>query len=223
MTDKRYKIFIQSLQQELPPYLEALRREAEACRVPIIRREMQDLLAVQLALVRPDRILEIGTATGFSALFMAENAPDHAQITTIENYEKRIPVAIEHFDQAGRADQIKLLRGDAQDVLKTLEYPYDFVFMDAAKGQYLNFLPDVLRLLRPGGVLVTDNIFQDGDILESRFLVTRRDRTIHKRMREFLYQLTHSEELKTVLLPIGDGAALSVRNESKGTYHSDSF
>ena len=128
------------------------------------------------------------------------------------------------LDLAGTVHALlELLRGDAQDVLKTLEDPYDFVFMDAAKGQYLNFLPDVLRLLRPGGVLITDNIFQDGDILESRFLVTRRDRTIHKRMREFLYQLTHSEELKTVLLPIGDGAALSVRNESKGTYHSDSF
>ena len=96
-------------------------------------------------------------------------------------------------------------------MLKTLEGPYDFIFMDAAKGQYIHFLPEILRLLARDGVLVSDNVLQDGDVIESRFAVTRRNRTIHKRMREYLYTLTHSEELVTAVLPVGDGITLSTR------------
>ena len=106
---------------------------------------------------------------------------------------------------------IELLEGDAAQVLKTLTEPYDFIFMDAAKGQYIHFLKDVMRLLEPGGVLVSDNVLQEGDIIESRFAVTRRNRTIHKRMRDYLYELTHMEELTTSVLPVGDGVTVSVR------------
>ena len=130
---------------------------------------------------------------GFSAILMAEYNPKPCEITTIENYEKRIPIARENFKRAGKQDMIELLEGDAAQVLKTLQEPFDFIFMDAAKGQYLNFLPDILRLLSPGGILISDNVLQDGDIVESRFAVTRRNRTIHKRMREYLYELTHHE------------------------------
>ena len=140
--------------------------------------------------------------------------PEGGHITTIENYEKRIPIARENFRRAGKEDQITLTPGDALEVMKELSGPYDFIFMDAAKGQYIHYLPEVLRLLAPEGVLMSDNVLQDGDVIESRFAVERRNRTIHSRMREYLYELTHHEELQTSLLPLGDGVALSVKKES---------
>ena len=164
-----------------------------------------------LAIKKPMRILEVGTAIGFSAILMAEYNPADCQITTIENYEKRIPIARANFKRVGKDHQITLLEGDATEVLKTIEEPFDFIFMDAAKGQYVHFMPDVLRLLKKDGILVSDNVLQDGDIIESRYVVTRRNRTIHKRMRDYLYQLTHHEELVTSILPIGDGITVSVK------------
>ncbi len=116
-----------------------------------------------------------------------------------------------NFVRAEKEDAITLLEGDAADILKELTGPYDFIFMDAAKGQYIHFMPEVLRLLAPGGLLVSDNVLQDGDILESRFAVERRNRTIHSRMREYLYELTHHEALETVVLPVGDGVTVSVK------------
>lgn len=103
------------------------------------------------------------------------------------------------------------MEGDAAEILKGLEGAYDFIFMDAAKGQYIHFLPDILRLLADGGMLVSDNVLQDGDVIESRFAVTRRNRTIHARMREYLYELKHHPRLETVILPVGDGVTLSIR------------
>jgi predicted O-methyltransferase YrrM len=157
--------------------------------------------------------LEVGTAIGFSAILMAEYGPKDCHITTIEKYEKRIPLAKANFEASGHADKITLLEGDATEILKELEGPYDMIFMDAAKGQYIHFMPDVLRLLSPGGLLVSDNVMQDGEILESRFAVTRRNRTIHGRMREYLFALTHDDTLETVVLPVGDGVTLSIKKE----------
>lgn len=157
------------------------------------------------------KILEVGTAIGFSALLMSEYAPEGCHITTIEKYEKRIPLARENFKKAGKEQNITLLEGDATQILAELKEEYDLIFMDAAKGQYINFLPDILRLMSPGGILVSDNILQDGDIVESKYAVTRRNRTIHNRMREYLYALTHHEELETVILPIADGVTLSAK------------
>ena len=104
-----------------------------------------------------------------------------------------------------------MLEGDAKEILPTLSGSYDLIFMDAAKGQYPFFLEEALRVLVPGGVLVTDNVLQDGDVIESRFAVERRNRTIHKRMREYLHTLTHDERLVTAILPTGDGVAVSVK------------
>ena len=157
------------------------------------------------------KILEVGTAIGFSALLMSEYAPQGCHITTIEKYEKRIPLAKENFKKAGKEDRITLLEGDAVEILADMQETFDFIFMDAAKGQYIHFLPDILRLLEPGGLLVSDNILQDGDIVESKYAVTRRNRTIHNRMREYLYALTHHEELETVILPVADGVTLSTK------------
>ena len=211
IVDERIVTYINSLDAGNTAMLDQIEREATADYVPIIRKEMQSFLKFLLAMKKPARILEVGTAVGFSAILMAEYDPVPCQITTIENYEKRIPIARENFKRAGKEAQIALLEGDAAEVLKTLEGPYDFIFMDAAKGQYIHFLPEILRLLAKDGVLVSDNVLQDGDVIESRFAVTRRNRTIHKRMREYLYTLTHSEELVTAVLPVGDGITLSTR------------
>ena len=164
-----------------------------------------------LVMKQPEHILEIGTAVGFSSLMMSECVSADCTITTIENYEKRIPIARENFARAGKDHQITLLEGDAMEVLKGLTGPYDFVFLDAAKAQYIYYLPELLRMMPKGAVLVSDNVLQDGNIVESRFAVERRDRTIHARMREYLYELTHREDLETSILPLGDGVTVSVR------------
>ena len=211
--DERLATFINSLDAGNAPYLNELERYAKKTNVPIIRTEMQSLLKFLLAMKEPREILEVGTAIGFSALLMSEYGPKDCHITTIEKYEKRIPLAKENFKKAGKEEAITLLEGDATEILKTLEGTYDFIFMDAAKGQYIHFMPDILRLLKVGGLLVSDNVLQDGDIIESRFAVTRRNRTIHARMREYLYELKHHEDLETVILPVGDGVTISVRRK----------
>uniref|UniRef100_UPI003FF0DFF0 O-methyltransferase n=1 Tax=Roseburia sp. TaxID=2049040 RepID=UPI003FF0DFF0 len=211
IVEERLVTYINSLDTGNTTILDEIEKEAIDTYVPIIRKEMQSFLKLILAIKKPARILEVGTAVGFSAILMAEYNPVSCEITTIENYEKRIPIARENFKRAGKDGMITLLEGDAAEVLKTLNEPYDFIFMDAAKGQYIHFLPEILRLLAEDGVLVSDNVLQDGDIIESRFAVTRRNRTIHKRMRDYLYELTHHENLVTSVLPIGDGITVSTR------------
>lgn len=211
IVDERLVTFINSLDTGNTEILDQIEREALDTYVPIIRKEMQSFLKLILTIKKPEKILEVGTAVGFSAIFMAEYNPADCTITTIENYEKRIPIAKNNFVRAGKEEQITLLEGDATDILKELKEPFDFIFMDAAKGQYICFLPEILRLLKPGGILVSDNVLQDGDIIESHFIVARRNRTIHRRMREYLYVLTHSDELVTSLLPVGDGITVSVK------------
>ena len=211
--DERLATFINSLAAGNASYLNELERYAKKTNVPIIRTEMQSLLKFLLAMKEPKEILEVGTAIGFSALLMSEYGPKDCHITTIEKYEKRIPLARENFKKAGKEAAITLLEGDGTEILQTLEGSYDFIFMDAAKGQYIHFLPEILRLLKVGGLLISDNVLQDGDIIESRFAVTRRNRTIHARMREYLYELKHHEDLETVILPVGDGVTISVRRK----------
>ncbi|MCM1258255.1 MAG: O-methyltransferase [Roseburia sp.] len=213
IVDERLVTYINSLDRGSTKLLDEIEREAKDACVPIIRKEMQQFLKWLLTLKKPKKILEIGTAVGFSALFMAEYTPVPCEIDTIENYEKRIPIAEENFKRAGR-DEITLYKGNAQDILPTIKTNYDLIFMDGAKGQYISFLPEVVRLLKPGGVLVSDNVLQEGDIIESRFAVTRRNRTIHKRMRDYLYELTHHQELVTAVLPVGDGITVSTKRES---------
>lgn len=212
IVDERTQAFIDSLDTGNTPFLDEMEKRALEAGVPVIKTPIQDLIKLLLAVKKPAAILEIGCATGFSALLMSEYAPADCRITTIENYEKRIPVARDNFRRAGKEEKITLLEGDARDILKTLDGEYDFIFMDAAKGQYIYFLPEALRLLSAGGLLLSDNVLQDGDIIESRYAVTRRNRTIHTRMRDYLYELKHNPRLTTVVLPSGDGAAVSVKN-----------
>ena len=210
--DERMCAFIDSLDRGNTALLNEIEKYAAENQVPVIRRSMQSLLKFLLALAKPKNILEVGTAIGFSALLMSEYGSEDCHITTIEKYEKIIPIAKENFRKANREDRITLLEGDAMDIMKELSGPYDMIFMDAAKGQYIHFLPEVLRLLAPGGLLISDNVLQDGDIIESRFAVTRRNRTIHARMRDYLYELKHTPGLETVILPVGDGVTLTTKS-----------
>ena len=211
ITEERISTFISSFDTGNTPFLEELEQYAKKTDVPIIRPQVQNLLKLLLAMKEPKTILEVGTAIGFSALLMSEYGPRDCHITTIEKYEVRIPIARENFKKAGKEKEITLIEGDATQILKELTGPYDMIFMDAAKGQYINWLPDVLRLMEEGSVLVSDNVLQEGDLIESHYLVERRNRTIYKRMREYLWQLTHSPVLRTSVLPLGDGAAVSVK------------
>ncbi len=212
MTEReRIEDYIVSLESGHGSLCDEIARKAREEGVPIIRPGTAALLKTLVAAVHPSAILEVGTAVGYSALLMAQAMPGTCRITTIEKYEKRIPQARENFKRAGEEKRISLLEGDAGTILSGLEGTYEFIFMDAAKGQYLNWLPQVMRLLPPGGMLVSDNILQDGTLLESRYAVERRDRTIHSRMREYLYCLKHHPDLTTAIVPIGDGVAISVK------------
>ena len=213
IVDERLVTYINSLDQGNTAKLDEIESQALADYVPIIRKEMQSFLKLLLAIKKPMRILEVGTAVGFSAILMAEYGPKDCQIVTIENYEKRIPIAKVNFEYAKKTDQITLLEGDAAEILPTLDNQFDMIFMDAAKGQYINFMDDVLRLLKVDGVLVSDNVLQDGDVIESHFIVERRNRTIYKRMREYLYELTHRDDLVTAVLPVGDGITVSTKTK----------
>ncbi|RGR60063.1 O-methyltransferase [Dorea formicigenerans] len=211
IVDERMVTYIRSLEVPESAVIEAIEQEALRDRVPIIRKEMQSFLKVLLMIKRPMRILEVGAAVGFSSILMSEYMPEGGYITTIENYDKRIPIARANFKRAGKEEQIDLIEGDALEVMHGLEGPYDLIFVDAAKGQYIHYLPEVMRLLGTDGVLVSDNVLQEGDIIESRFAVERRNRTIHSRMREYLYELKHHDQLQTSIIPLGDGVALSVK------------
>ncbi|MCI8991260.1 MAG: O-methyltransferase [Eubacterium sp.] len=213
ITEERITEYIHSLDNGNPPFLEELEKQAKLDDVPVIRKETQALIRLLISIKKPGSILEVGTAVGFSALFMAQYSPVETQITTIENYPPRIREAKENIERAGKEEQIRLLEGDAMEILPALQECYDFIFMDAAKAQYICFLPELLQHLNPGGILVSDNVLQEGDIIQSHFAVIRRNRTIYKRMREYLYELTHHERLVTAVLPVGDGVAVSCMAE----------
>ncbi len=215
IVDERMVAFINSFDKGNTPFLNEIEKYAIETQVPIVRKQMQSVLRFLMVLKRPMKILEVGTAIGFSALLMSEYAPQGCQITTIEKYEPRIPIAKENFKKAGKEECITLLEGDATEILKDLQGTYDFIFMDAAKGQYIHFMPDILRLLSEDGLLVSDNVLQDGDVIESRYAVVRRNRTIHARMREYLFELTHHPQLETCILPVGDGITVSVKQAKR--------
>ena len=212
IVNERIVSYIHSLEKTNSEVLEKIEEQAHIDNVPIIRKEMESFLRVMLYIKKPKRILELGTAVGYSAILMSECIDEDGKITTIENYEKRIVEAKKNIELSGKGQIIELLEGDATEVMKTLPSQlFDFVFMDAAKAQYIYFLPEVLRLMKKGAVLITDNVLQEGDLIESRFVVERRDRTIHKRMREYLEVVKNHEELETSIVPIGDGITISVK------------
>lgn len=211
IVNERITTYINSLEPEKESHFYEMEQYASDHYVPIIKKETGSLLQALVASKQPQRILEVGTAIGYSALLMASVMPDHCSLTTIEKYEKRIPKARENFKRAGKDKVITLLEGDADQILPSLTGKYDFIFMDAAKGQYIHWLPVLCSLMPKGGMLISDNVLQDGEIVESRYAVVRRNRTIHSRMREYLYTLKHMEAFQTSIVPIGDGITISVK------------
>lgn len=212
IVNERIVSYIHSLEKTNTPLLEEMERFAKETNVPIIRKEMEGFLRTMVEIKQPKRILELGCAIGYSAILMSEYMPKDCKIITIENYDKRIPIATEYINRSVRKADINLIFGDALEEVPKLEKGFDFVFMDAAKAQYINFLPPVLEVMNKGGILIADNVLQEGDLVESKFTVTRRNRTIHKRIREFLYEVKNNEQLTTSVIPIGDGITLSVKH-----------
>lgn len=179
---------------------------------PIIKPEVADFMKVLLAMQKPTSVLEIGTAVGYSSIFMSQYLSENSHITTIERFDKMVKLATANIKRADLTDRITILEGDATELLATLvTEQYDMIFMDCAKGQYINFLPECLRLLKPGGLLITDNVLHKGTVARSRYLIDRRQRTTHSRLRDFLWTITHTPELHTSVLPVGDGVALSYK------------
>ena len=212
--NNRISDFIGAFLRENEPLLEKIREEAQKDAVPIIRDETAALLRVCLEMHKPKRILELGTAVGYSGLFMLYSLGENTELSTVENFPKRILKARENFARSPYSENITLLEGDGGEILERLvleKKSFDFIFLDAAKAQYPLWLPLILELLPTGGVLFCDNILQDGLLLESRFFLEGRQRTIHKRMREFLHLLRENAELESSIVPIGDGVSISVK------------
>ena len=211
---ERFESFLESIPDGLPEYLTDLEIENIKDNIPIIRKGSQRLIRFMLEMKKPLNILEVGTATGFSSVFMLEFLNKKAKITTIEKMEERAVKAEKNFNKFDKNKQITLIKGDATDILSELvnkDKTYDFIFMDAAKGQYINFLENIKKLLVSGGILITDNMLQEGRLLDSRYTVVRRDRTIHRRMREYVNALLTDKEFETMLLESGDGMAVSIK------------
>ena len=208
---ERLSEYLHSLDPCDDEYLENLREYAKVNDVPIVRRETEHFLKTIINIKKPENILEIGTAIGYSSIVMAKACD--ADIVTIENYEKRIPIALDNIRAAGFENRIDLRQNDAGAELKNLVgegRSFDLVFLDAAKGQYLIWLPDIISLMRKDSVLIADNVLQERTVMESRFTIPRRERTTHERMREFLYLLMHDPALESSVLNVGDGVSLSV-------------
>ena len=216
ITNERIVSYLHSLEKGNGDFLDNLRVYAEANNVPIIRKEMESFLKVMIDLRKPSSILEIGTAIGYSSIFMAMSSEETCHITTIENYDKRIPVAKGNFVKAGMDERITLMEGDALDKLKELvdnKAKFDMVFIDAAKSWYMEYLMEVFKLTEPGALIISDNVLQEGELSESRYAIERRNRTIHGKMREFLYNIKNMKNLDTTIIPLGDGVAMSWRKQ----------
>lgn len=214
ITEERLVNYIRSLEPDRSARLDRIRRESLAAEIPIIRDETAAFLRCIIRMRKPRRILELGTASGYSALTMAEVMPADAEILTVEKVPARHRLAEKNFREAGEEARITLLREDITGLLPELiraGRQYDIIFLDAAKAQYPRWLPLLVKLLPEGGVLLADNVLQDGSIVESRFLIERRDRTIHERMRTFLFRIKHDPGLETAVLPLGDGLSISIR------------
>lgn len=211
--NERFDIYLDSLLPDAEGLFAEMEEEAKRDRVPILRRPSAAFLRSILRAEMPERILEIGTAIGYSALLMHEVCPQ-AEITTLELDPQRAERARTYFDRAGAAGHIRLIPGDAAESLKMLEPGYGFIFSDGPKGQIPAYFPMLDRLLKPGGILLTDNILQENTLLDSRFSVERRDRTIHERLRGFVRDIFQNDQYENSLLPLGDGMLLSVKRKA---------
>ncbi len=188
--------------------------DAKSQGVPVIREDMKELIRLLLLINKPKKILEVGTAVGYSASFMVDVLKKDVCIDTLELDHDRVLIAKENVKKLGFEDNINIIEGDAENSLKELSTgdinTYDMIFIDAAKGQYMIYLDEALKMSKVGTVIISDNILEDGKIIESHFLVEKREITIHDRIRQYLYRLKNDERLSTDILSVGDGAAVSL-------------
>lgn len=213
VTDDYLNTYLRTVQPMYDGVLGEIQKESIEANVPIIPHETARLLSVLLSMQKPKNILEIGTAVAFSAGLMSRYLQPEGKITTIDRFEVMLKDARKNIERMNLEDTIEILEGDAADILPTLTGPFDVIFLDAAKGQYGNFLPHCLRLLPVGGILIVDDVLQGGGIAKTRFSVPRRQRTIHKRLRNFLWDISHHECLESSIIPIGDGVAICYKTK----------
>ncbi len=183
---------------------------AKANDVPISQPESIRLLEILVRLGGAKRILEIGTAIGYSAIRMSKACGGY--VDTIERSEELVKIAKDNISRSGLDGKIKVIEGDAAEIMSSLDGEYDLIFLDAAKAQYSAFFPECVRLLKSGGMLVSDNVLYKGMTATDELLLHRK-RTIVKRLREYLDMLRENPSFDTVVLPIGDGVALSLAKE----------
>ncbi len=179
-------------------------------RVPIIQKETAKFLEFMISMKKPNNILELGTAIGYSSILMSKTLNNKCKITTIERDEKMINLAKENIKSFGLEDNIEIKEGECLEILEKLDNKYDLIFMDAGKGHYNHFLPHCLRLLSDKGVIIADNVLFRG-MVASDDLVKRRKITIVKRMRTYLDIVSNDKNLITTVIPMGDGIALTKR------------
>ena len=191
-------------------FLSELETYADENHVPIVTKDTAWFLRSLMAMQKPKKILEIGTAIGYSAILFAKYS--NADIVTLEKDEETAFIAKENIEKAGLTDRIQVIVGDALESIKDIDDKFDFVFLDANKSHYKDYLPDIMRNLTDDGVIVSDNILYKGMVANDE-LVTKRQKTIVKNLREYINILTNHDELVTSIIPIGDGVALSVRKE----------
>ncbi|NLK98572.1 MAG: O-methyltransferase [Epulopiscium sp.] len=207
--------FIREMIPKKEGILGEIETEASISDLPIIQKEVASLISVLLSIKKPERILEIGTAVGYSSILMSNYLQPQGEIITIERYDIMQRAAKDNFKKSGLEKVITMIEKDAEEVLPALEGSFDVIFMDAAKGQYNTFLPHCIRLLKDDGLLIADNVLHKGMIAKSRYDVPRRQRTIHKRMRNFLWEIMHHPQLDSCILPMGDGVALCYKKIRK--------
>lgn len=215
VTDEEMNLYLRTVQPMYDGVLGEIQKKSIAEDVPIVPHETARLLSVLLSIKKPKKILEIGTAVAFSAGLMSQYLQEGGTITTIDRFEVMLKDARENIKKMNLENVITILEGDAADILPTLQEKYDVIFLDAAKGQYGNFLPHCIRLLPVGGILIVDDVLQGGSIAKTRFSVPRRQRTIHKRMRNFLWDISHHAALESCILPVGDGVAVCYKKSDE--------
>lgn len=213
MSGITYDYMEQYIRQLIPEHsgiLKDLECYAKENSVPIVQKETAKFLELMVTIKKPKKILELGTAIGYSAVLMYLTSDKNCEITTVERDTEMIERAKSNIEKYGFQNNIKILEGDCLEVLENLNDSYDMIFMDAGKGHYNHFLPHCLRLLKKDGIIVADNVLFRG-MVASKDLIKRRKITIVKRMKSYLDMVSNDKDLITSVLPMGDGIAVTTR------------
>ena len=210
IVDDRVESFIGQSVEQYKGFIGEIRKEAILNNIPVISIESARLLEILTRVKRPKRILEIGTAIGFTSILMADGLAENGKIDTIEIDDSTALKAAENIKKAGLKQKINLIAGDAVDVLLNIQQKYDFVFIDAAKGQYCRYYELCSRMVLPGGIIFADNVLYRG-MTAGGDKINRRQRLLVKRLREYISTATNDERFVADVLSIGDGICISYK------------